>query len=102
MVHIQLAPDAFPVTSIWVRLTLTAIAAALLGQMLINFAEHDRGQEKRAIPSFQILGEGGGFRVLGEVFKPAGGIDYIEVRSAPSGHDTRLSIASPWRFPGVP
>lgn len=44
---------------------------ALLGQMFVDLAEHDGGQENGTI-AFQVVGKGGGAGVLGEVLEPAG------------------------------
>ena len=55
--------------------------AAELGQLFVNLVENNRG-DQYACFRFDVVTEGGGFGILGEIFEPAGRIHDEEFRSA--------------------
>jgi len=52
-----------------------------LGELFVDLVEHDRGNEHGRF-RFDVVPEGGGLRILGEVFEPAGRVHDEEIRSA--------------------
>ena len=65
--------------------------AAMLREMAINLVDDHRRDDDRRF-ALEIVPEGRCLGIFGQVFEPAGGVNEVEVRSAPRGHDNRLSI----------
>src|SRR5271154_1984401 len=89
----------------WSRLTLAAARATVSssGMTLRRSAcEDDNRRDDDRGFAFEVMAKGGRLRVFGQVFEPAGGVNEVEFRTAPCGHDNRLSIEGLWRCRGAP
>lgn len=68
---------------------------SMFGEVFVHLEDHDSGDENGRV-SFQVMSEGCGLGIVGNVLKPTRGIYEVKLRTAPSGHDTLLSNACPW------
>src|ERR1700685_2560271 len=64
---------------------------AMLREMTIDLVDDHRRDDDRRF-ALEIMPESRCLGIFGQVFEPAGGVDEVKIRSAPCGHDIRLSI----------
>jgi hypothetical protein len=64
---------------------------AMFCEMTVDLKENYRRDQDRHF-AFKVMAKSGRLGVFGQVFKPAGGVNDVEFRSAPCGNDIRLSI----------
>src|SRR6202050_5425538 len=64
---------------------------AVFCEMTIDLEENHRRDQDRHF-AFKVMAKGGRLGIFSQVFEPAGGVNDVEFRSAPCGHDNRLSI----------
>lgn len=76
-------------------------ATAVLGEVPIDLID-DHGRNQNRGFAFEVMAERGCLRVFGQVFEPACGVNEVDFRTAPCGHDIRLSTADLWRCRGAP
>lgn len=67
------------------------LPAAMLREVPINLKDDHRRDQDRGF-AFEVMSKGRRLGVFGQVFEPAGGVNEVEFRTAPCGHDIRLSI----------